>query len=158
MTDLLIVDVGINQMNDTMKLALGVTGFASLLVLAVPSNFDVSKAEDKVQNTHSPDPQKALAPRPIASAPRTEVIVADDEDEDFSFGDPIASTDPIDFDDFDSDNNVQDNSAVTDQSNFQNKVHYQPSPVAAAKPQKTEILSESLAAERGIPTIRQHPD
>lgn len=84
-------------MNDTMKLALGVTGFASLLVLAVPSNFDVSD-EQQEQAPPKAAPEKKPTPQT-----KNQVIIEDDEDEDFSFGDPIASTDPINFDEFDKD-------------------------------------------------------
>lgn len=110
-------------MNDAMKLALGVTGFASLLALAIPANFDVA---DNQEEQASPNPvpapsQPAKVPATADAAPQ--VIVEDDEDEDFSFGDPTASTDPIDFEEFDNDNNERDSgTAQREKSTIINKV------------------------------------
>lgn len=92
-------------MNDAMKLALGVTGFASLLALAIPANFDVAD-DQKEQAIPAPTPppgQPATVPATVNAEPQ--IIAEDDEDEDFSFGDPTASTDPIGFEETDNGEN-----------------------------------------------------
>lgn len=140
-------------MNDTMKLALGVTGFASLLVLAVPSNFDVSKKEQELQDQGTP---VTVVKKPTAPKPKTEVIVEDDEDEDFSFGDPTASTDPVDFDDFDKDSNDEDNSAAKIKPAVKNRIINQPnqntsfgSPAGPVQAAEGQSLSSPIS--RGAP-------
>ena len=159
MSDLLIVDDGINQMNDTMKLALGVTGFASLLVLAVPSNFDVSKEEEQVKENPS-----TVAEKPVAAKPKPKIIVEDDEDEDFSFGDPIASTDPIDFDDFDRDNNSQSNATAKVKTAVSNRVISQPnqsnsfgSPAGSVQAAEGQSISTPISQGAPKPLPPQPP-
>lgn len=92
-------------MNDAMKLALGVTGFASLLALAIPANFDVAddQKEQAIPASNPPPGQPATVPATVNAEPQ--IIAEDDEDEDFSFGDPTASTDPIGFEETDNGGN-----------------------------------------------------
>lgn len=92
-------------MNDAMKLALGVTGFASLLALAIPANFDVAddQKEQAIPASNPPPGQPATVPATVNAEPQ--IIAEDDEDEDFSFGDPTASTDPIGLEETDNGGN-----------------------------------------------------
>lgn len=144
-------------MNDTMKLALGVTGFASLLVLAVPSNFDVSQTDQQVQENPSPIAEKSASPKPVISKPRTEIIVEDDEDEDFSFGDPIASTDPIDFDDFDKDTNNETDSSTPVHSTVRSTAQNKSSAKLSSNTQSTDSQPSSTSTNQNSLTTSPPP-
>ncbi len=97
-------------MNETMKIALGVTGFATLLALTVPANFDVSQGQTKTEPSASVQPEaiKSSNVKPVVPEQNSiiDTIIEDSDDETFSFGDPTSSAEPINFDDS-SDTNEQ---------------------------------------------------
>ena len=79
-------------MDDTKKMVLGMVGLSALLVLIIPSNFDVGSNAPSSEETPAP-----VQPKTAAKAPQVPANVEEDEEEEedgFSFGDPIANSDP----------------------------------------------------------------
>lgn len=92
-------------MNNTLKIALGVSGFAILLALTIPSNFNAPETKEEAQ---APVQAAPVAP---SSAPRPAAPVYDEEEEDsnFTFGKPTLDAKPYSQEnDNSSDNNAID--------------------------------------------------
>lgn len=77
-------------MNNTLKIALGVSGFAILLALTIPSNFNAPEAKEEAQAPVQAAPvAPSLAPRPAAP-----VYDEEEEDSNFTFGKPTLDAKP----------------------------------------------------------------
>lgn len=85
-------------MNQTMKLALGITGVCSVLALLIPQNFSPPTAEPEPVSLIE-QPISDPLPSQFQPAPLETVSEQFENEQDFSFGDPTASADPIDFND-----------------------------------------------------------
>lgn len=114
-------------MNQTIKLALGITGVCSILAMLIPQNFS-SPQQDGTPTSAIPQPNDvpvtfdAQPSQPQQFQPQQfqqpqqastqDIAPGYEEEENFSFGDPTASADPIDFNDSFSGNNSSSSNAA----------------------------------------------